>query len=146
MNWDVIKKIAIAIPTGAVVITNLLSAVGLSTVQVGQVMAALLAGGALLVWGIDTVRSALAQTDAGKAQTFERLDEQGKAAVLDNTSMVTKASIVAKLPDELKLQAVNDIPEVTKVVTVNNPTNGVAKAVASPDAPKIVTETEEKAA
>lgn len=146
LNWDVIKNVAIAVPTGLVVITTVLNSVGLSTVQVGQITAILLAVAAAVVWLIDTVKRAIDQTDQGKANSFERLDEAGKAAVLDNTALTTKQSIVQTLPDDVVLKAVNDMPEVTKIVTVEKPTNGVAKAVADPALQKVTTETQEKAA
>ncbi len=146
VNWDVVKNVAIAVPTGLAVLTTLLNAAGLSTIQVGQITAVVLALAATLVWLIDTVKRAIDQTDQGKAASFERLDEAGKAAVLDNTALTTKQSIVQTLPDDVVLKAVNDMPEVTKIVTVEKPTNGVAKAVADPALPKVTTETQEKAA
>lgn len=125
INWDVVKNIAIAVPTGLAVITTLLTAIGLSPVEAGQITAIVLAAAAVLVWIIDTVKRALAQTDAGKANALQRLDPTGQRAVLQ------------KLPPETVVQAAKERPEVAAVVVNPAATGPVAWMATDPTESKV---------
>lgn len=125
INWDVVKTSGAGLFIATGPIGGVLIAFGLPqdrTVSVTGALSALF----LLVCAIGfIVQQGRKRTDQGKADDISRLSTTGKAAVL------------AKLPDALVLEAVNNMPDVNNVSVTRTATDGVRTAALNENLDKI---------
>ena len=144
-NLDVIKSLLLDVPIGIGLLAGLLSAAGLTSKVVGEITGIIVAGAALGVFIIGSIKRATDQTDTGQAHTVDKLDDAAQQAVLTKVSNDTMTTIVASAPEETKVNAVQALPDVTRVVVVDNPSNGLRQIAEDPTT-KVVTESQNKAA
>lgn len=135
INWDVVKQAGgqVLVVLGAV--GNVLVLMGYASPD--QVDHWVAIGGSILSTLVmigPMIIVVLQQTDTGKANQINRLDTDGKIAVLDKMSTATK------------LAAAVSIPEVKKIVVADHATGSVAKAANDGTIAKVVTESAAKAA
>lgn len=135
INWDVVKQAGgqLLVVLGAV--GNVLVLMGYASPdQVNHWVA--IAGSILstIVMLGPMVIVVLQQTDTGKANQINRLDANGKIAVLDKMNTATK------------LAAAVSIPEVKKIVVADHAAGIAAKAANDATIAKVVTESDAKAA
>lgn len=130
INLDVLWSVGRTLLVAGGPVTALLVAMGFPPVQVSEWMGIGLAAIGVLSVAVPGIIGALKQTDAGKANTFAKLDTAGQAAVLDH------------IPDQTKIAAVNALDDVKLVVTKADATDGVAIATHDPALEKVVSETQ----
>jgi len=146
VNLDVIKSLLLDVPVGIGLLAGLLSAIGLGSAQVGYVTGIVVAAAALGVFVIGAIKRTSDQTDTGKAASFDKLDDAGQQAVLDRVSNDTLNRLADRLPEEIKVNAVQQLPDVKQVVISDTPSNGLKTLADDPTVTKVVTESQAKVA
>lgn len=100
LNYDVLKSLLLDVPIGITLLAALLKAIGIGDSMIGYVTGIIIASAGLCLGILGAVKRALNQTDSGKANTINSLDDDGLQQVVPKLSDSVQTAVAVHVEEK----------------------------------------------